>query len=188
MKPISHPIALRYVGVALLFGISGACSVYLGALFSVPFALLCALLFLRQWRAIVTVPLMVVVMFVAAAAEDIVASVGDDGVSPFCVAGAIAGFGLVLCVAMCRRSLFSQRYTFRGAVVGCVSALAFVPCFKHVRGFVFGSLDVREPALLPLAFAIWQAAVGTYLYKSVRDSKDEAVTGDSAEHTIVHLN
>ena len=68
---------VTYAGVALLFAICGACSsIHVldwfpdgpGLMLPVPFAPLCWLLFLRQWRATIAVPLMVVVWVVAFAA------------------------------------------------------------------------------------------------------------------------
>ncbi|MDR3749687.1 MAG: hypothetical protein P4M04_16325 [Acidobacteriota bacterium] len=45
-----------------------------------------------------------------------------------------------------------------------------------------------QTVALVVAFAIWQAAGGTYLYKIVRDIDKEARPDDSAGLTIVRLS
>lgn len=173
MKPASIP-SVRYGGVALLFAVCGACSAaYLlrwfpwfpgnpkPMLLPVPFALLCALLFLHQWRAIIAVPLMVAVWALAYASAKMLGMASPMFLGPG-FGGFIGGVGLVLCAATCYRRLFSRKYTFRGSVVGSVSALAFAPWASLGNT----ELDGREPTLV-FAFAIWQAVVGTYLYASV---------------------
>ena len=181
MRTVSVPAAFRYAGVAVVFAICGACSAaYLltwfpwfpgnpkPMLLPVPFALLCALLFLRQWRAVIAVPLMVAVWAVAYPAAKMLGMASPMFLGPG-FGGFIGGGGLVLCAATCDRRLFSRKYTFRGAVVGFVSALAFAPWASMGNT----DLDGREPTLV-FALSIWQAAVGTYLYKIVRDMNKEA--------------
>jgi len=72
------------------------------------------------------------------------------------VGGFVGGLGLVLSVSMCHPKLLSLKYPVVGAVIGAVSAQLFEPSI---------STQFSEHPESPfLAFAIWQAAVGTYLY------------------------
>jgi hypothetical protein len=208
MKLLPVPAGVRYIGVALLFAICGACSEFFlttphsafpngTGMLPIPFALLCAILFLRQWRAIIAVPLMVVVWAVASlAATNLFEATGGRFLAFGC-AGFIGGFGLVLCVATCHGRLLARKYIFGGQVIGAVSALAFVPSvsaeFPHQSAFrltphcaildhlhLANSVDAWTVVLL-FAYAIWQAAVGTYLYKIVRDTSKEARPQDSPD-------
>jgi hypothetical protein len=179
VKPETIPVPLRYIGVALLFAICGASSVQflswdfpdnLPKLLPIPFAIVCALLFLRTVRVIFAVPLMVLVWPLAFALADFSAMEFHDVISPACIGGLIGGLGLVLCVSVCQGRMFSSRYLLGGAVVGSFSALSFAPWlrsfYSHINGYP------SQPLLL-LAFAVWQAAVGTYLYAICTHAKDE---------------
>ena len=186
--------------MAISFAVCGAISSILvldripegnSLLLPVPFALLCALLCLRNWRVVIAIPLMVAVWFVAFGFAYVL---GHAGAVLGCLCGGlIGGFGLLLCAAICHRRLLSLRYTRGASLVGAVSALAFAPwavlyeasvSSNEFKMWIYLHLsntsdEVQTLALLA-AFAIWQAAVGTYLYKIVRDIDKEARLGDSA--------
>jgi len=203
MKPVPVSSGLLYAGVVLLFAVCGACSAaflsssgystfpdQIPPMLPIPFALLCALLFMRSWRAIVAVPLMVAVWVIAFMAAGSVGMLSHDVLAPGCVGGLIGGVGLVLCAATCHRRLLSPMYVFGGAVIGSLSALEFVPWVSLYYSHLGRPDDPRGDLELPLmlAFAIWQVAVGAYLYKIARDSDEEAQPRDSAGLTIVRLN
>ena len=144
----------------------------------VPFALLCALLFLHKLRAVLAVPLIIAVWPIAYYASFYLGLVSGPLLFPACVGGFIGGLGLVLCVSVCYRPLLSAEYVFRGAKIGAVSALAFVPWLWSF----FANLNSGDPPqwLLTGAFAIWQAAVGTYLYAICYRADYETKTTDSS--------
>ncbi len=194
MKAMRVPEGLRYAGVAVLFAICGTCSPIYDArsfgegppplMLPVPFALLCALLFLRQWRAIIAVPLMVAVWVAAYTFGYFLGWASPVLLGPGC-GGFIGGGGLVLCAAICHRRLLSRENVFRGAVIGSVSGLAFAP-WAGVHYMQLNFEPPKGPALL-LAFAIWQAAVGTYLYAVVHRPQKETLPGDAVGLTILRL-
>jgi hypothetical protein len=140
----------------------------------------CALLFLRTVRLIFAAALIILVWPIAFAVADFFGMEFGDVMSPACVGGLIGGLGLVLCVSICQRRVFSPKYLLGGAVVGFVSALSFAPWLKSFYSNINGYPS--QPLLL-LAFAIWQAAVGTYLYAictHVNDEKSQMVESANA--------
>ena len=167
---LRHAIVGR-VGVAIMFAVCGAWS---SRFFSeqstdlmkcappVPFALLSVLLFLRTPTGILSVPLSVIVWLAAyITAMWLGMGLGSDNYTPMCIGGGVGGLGLVLCAAVWRHWLFCRRYLVGGAVIGGLAALPFGLWLKGYRA------DMAEGALrLPLqySFAIWQGAIGTYLY------------------------
>jgi hypothetical protein len=166
-----HPIpaSLRYVGVALLFAICGDLSAehllsgfpdHWVTMLPIPFAVLCVVLFLRTWRAVFAVPLIVAVWLASSWVADFVGMDSRYDLAPGCVGGLIGGIGLVLCVSTCYGRLISPKYLFGGAVIGSVGALAFAPWVTLFKSH----LNSYTPNPPLLAFAIWQAAMGTYLY------------------------
>jgi hypothetical protein len=74
------------------------------------------------------------------------------------IGGVVGGLGLVLVNAVGRRRLLSLRHLIEGGVIGCIAALPFglwLLDLHHSGG---------DRTYLQCSFAIWQAAVGTYLY------------------------
>jgi hypothetical protein len=182
MKPESVQPRLQHVVVPLLFAICGACSAayllssgglrfpaHMPKMLPIPFALLCALLFLRKPWVVFAVPFIIGVWPIAylAALYSVMVS-GPLLVLPVCVGDLIGGLGLVLCVSTCDRRLLSSKYIFRGAKIGAVSALGFVPWLW----WFYANLNSTAPPqwLLICAFAIWQGAVGKYLYEICTDT------------------
>ena len=161
---------LRVIGVAAAFGLCGYLSAaYLlsewpgrrSLMLPVPFALLCALLFLHKAQVAVAAPLMVGVWLVANHVATFVLF-RTDVVSAACGAGLIGGLGLALCVSLCYRRVRTWRHLFVAALVGNLSSLPFVPWMNlYVSHYDPIGANPKAP---PLAFAVWQATVGTYLY------------------------
>jgi len=122
---------------------------------------------------------MVAVWPVASKAAILVGMGAPGGVflAPVC-GGFIGGVGLVLCAATCHGRLFTRKYIFRGAAVGSFSAQAFGPWSSLYDSNLNSPPYNRDPTLL-FAFAVWQAAVGTYLYAIVHDTGNEARPEDS---------
>ena len=174
MKPESVPAGMRYISVALLFALCGAWSAAmflplqhfpigivgpndLYRVFPLPFAFLCTLLFMRTVRAFLIVPLMVAAWW----ASILVAgrmwlpwAIGyDNPFGPACVGGMVGGLGVTLTAAIGKPRLLSPKYLVTSCALGAVSA---VPLALWLR-------LSREPHALMWSFALWQAAMGTYL-------------------------
>lgn len=172
MRLEAVPAPLRYVCVALLFAICGASAAqflagdfpgHFPVILPAPFAILCALLFWRSSRSILAVLLMFFVWPIAFWITYYSGFFTGDVLSPLCVGGFIGGLGLALCLSICNARLFSLKYLFGGGVIGCLSAMSFVPWLRLFYAHNNSGLSEHQPTLL-FAFAIWQAAVGTYLY------------------------
>jgi hypothetical protein len=158
---------MRHLGVALTFAVTGALSSQLLPFHGsfdiwrlcvppVPFALLSALLFLRTPKAVLIVPLNVAVWLVAYFTVMLPAPF-KPRVSVYLLmlaGGLVGGVGLVLCAAIHHHDLLGWRYLVAGGLIGGLAALPFgvCPCSPPVESCFLYS------------FAIWQAAVGTYLY------------------------
>jgi len=163
--------ALKCSSTFILFALCGAGSAVISFdhfpegsfLFPLPFAILCAVLFLRR---VVIVPLIMVVWYFSyfCALETGIVLPIDIGLlrsaGPCIVGGLIGGVGLVLCASSCIRWLASAKYIATGATVGIFSGLSFLPSVEHFKLNVNQGF-VRTPVL---AFAFWEAMMGTYLY------------------------
>ncbi|MGA7926082.1 MAG: hypothetical protein WCA20_08805 [Candidatus Sulfotelmatobacter sp.] len=179
MRSKDIPTQVRYVAVALLFALCSVVCVphflsefpFLPSLsdrmLPLPFALLCAVLFLRTWRLIFAVPLMFGVWFVSVGVGfyvGVIVARYSLSLLPGCAGGLIGGVGLVLCVATCYPRLFSWRQLLRGAAVGAVGAFPFTFWVAKYFDSNSSSATVVARPLLLCAFVIWQVTVGTYLY------------------------
>jgi hypothetical protein len=83
---------------------------------------------------------------------------------PGCVGGLVGALGLVLCVSIGERSLFSVKHFIIGALVGSFSGLSFASWTQLDYATDLNRGPMAGPPTPMNAFAIWQAAVGTYLY------------------------
>jgi hypothetical protein len=163
---------LKPTGVALLFALCGALSASLTDPYlptkgpslgeSLPFAfLLFVVLLTPKTAGILAIPLSVAAWL---AAYLVAVLAMTSGLGPFisvCVGGAAGGLGVTLCAATGQHRLLSSEYLILAAAIGGASALPFG---FWLRSFVVHTRDPLQPLRLRYAFAIWQAAVGTYLY------------------------
>ncbi len=184
-KPVSAKWVLALAGVAALFACCGAGSALFvwryrhvaapGLVYPLSFPLLCALLFIRTRRALLACPLMIVAGCVAVTvtAYLVLVMLGfhiASSVIPVSAGGAVCGVGLTLSCAVQYRQLLSRSRLLGAALVGGLAALPF--------STVVVPFGRPEPDLAVLASAIWEAAVGTYLYANCVSS-DEGL-GDSS--------
>jgi hypothetical protein len=183
--PMSAKRVLTLVGVAALFASCGAGSSLFvfkyghqaasGLVYPLAFPLLCALLFMRTRKAFLACPLMIATGLVAAAVTAylilaaLMLHISSDAI-PVLVGGATCGVGVTLSCAVPYRQLLSRSRLLGAALVGGLAALPFSSLVAP-----FGRPD---PRLVVLAFAIWEAAVGTYLYAICTSTDQEP--GDSS--------
>ncbi|MGA2435820.1 MAG: hypothetical protein ABSG25_11095 [Bryobacteraceae bacterium] len=181
------PAALRSAGVALLFAACGALSSYIMSTDSdarwlvlavpLPFVFLSFLLFLRHTpKGLLALPLNVAVWFAAyRIAGDMAVYAGDDRpFLPMLLAGTVGGLGVTLAAAIGYRRLLSAKYLIAAAIIGGVSAVPFGLWLRS------GS-DPLQAIYFRSAFAIWQAAVGTFLYVVCNEFK-KAIPPESSAH------
>lgn len=170
------PRRLAVLGVVLLFGLCGLLS---GRFFEVnggwrtlllpiPFGVAAAFLFLRSAKAILVVPLYALVWTMAyfVAMDMAISRTPQSDYIPMCLAGLVGGLGVCLASGIVNRCLLSRRYLLAACLVGCVAALPFGLWLGEIHRAL--SINAHEDALqatrLLCSFAIWQAAVGAYLY------------------------
>jgi len=169
-------VVLKSLTVGILFAACGAGSSAtlllhfpgnLDLRFAVPFALLSALLFIRTRRAFFAVPLMIAVWAISSPSAYFVGMFTRMSLAPGLIGGFIGALGLVLSVAICYPSLFSVKYFALGASIGTLCGALFEPWVKVYVATDFRMSTNPNVALgqIPVtAFAVWQAALGTYLY------------------------
>jgi hypothetical protein len=92
---------------------------------------------------------------------------------PVFAGGATGGVGVTLSCAVLYTQLLSRSRLLVAALVGGLAALPF-----SAVAIPFGRPDQR---LVTLAFAIWEAAVGTYLYAICTSTDKEARDSNSSE-------
>lgn len=192
VKTDSIPRPITCAAVAILFGMCGAVSAgfllpgfpdHLCIWFPIPFALLCGLLFMRT---LLLVPIVWVVWTVSYMAA-FVAGFSELPPAPGCAGGLLGALGLMFCSAVCRKELFSSKYFIRAAVVGVISGFPFT----FWASFYLSKVTVDHAAASKpplLAFAIWQAAVGTYLYAISTDKTVEQDVGHEDDLSLIRLN
>jgi len=186
--PMSAKRVLTLVGVMALFASCGAGSVLVvwrygqlaasGLVYPLSFPLLCALLFMRTRRAFLACPLMIAAEFVAVYVTVCLgfAAMGlkiESWAIPVFAGGATGGVGVTLSCAVLYTQLLSRSRLLVAALVGGLAALPF-----SAVAIPFGRPDQR---LVTLAFAIWEAAVGTYLYAICTSTDKEARDSNSSE-------
>ena len=175
-----HTPTLRHMGVAFLFAVCGAASAELlnprwaeklpfqsgGASsnvmiisVAVPFALVATGLVWRNWRGILVIPL-VIGTWVAAFWAALAFGVDNRAYLSMCVGGLTGGIGLCFCDFLARWR-FQVRRLLGISFTGVLAALVFVPSFDW---FSTGHPDQAPPLGVVAAFAVWQCAVGSYLY------------------------
>ena len=171
MKTHFLRVGLQIVAVTILFAACGALSSIpelstfpnrFDPIFPIPFALLCALLWMRSIIGAFAFSLMIVVWLTSSSAAFFVGMSSHSFLHPGVVGGLPGSLGLVLCAAICYPSLFSLRHFAIGALVGSLAGLAFEPWSKAYMSAVGSSAPRGDPPWA--AFALWETAVGTYLY------------------------
>jgi hypothetical protein len=167
----------EYIGVAAAFALCGWWSQHkfpqgddhYDAVFALPFAVLCWVLFSRSpWGLIsvaLTVPVYLGAWWSANMALGFNMPLLGFYVLPMCVGGFVGGAGLALAFGIVRRPPISYREWFRAGSVGAVAALPFGTWLTVEVLTLNGSKDPHQPARLLYSFAFWQAVVGTYLYR-----------------------
>jgi len=177
---------LKVVSVAILFAACGALSSYLllpdfprrfEFIFPLPFALLCSVLFMRKAEAVFAIALAEIVWLISSFAAFVAGTDSNLSPLPGFVGGSIGGLGLVLCAVISHPSVFSLKRLAYGGLIGSLSGLAFTSWTQIYMEQHYGDNVNRVfPKTVPiLAFAIWQAAVGTYLYLISRNATHNRV-------------
>jgi len=96
---------------------------------------------------------------------------------------------LMFCSAVCRKELFSSKYYIRAAVIGAVGGIPFTSWASFYLSNIRGNpANASKPPVL--AFAIWQAVVGTYLYAISTGKEGEQDVGqpEKDESSVIRLN
>lgn len=194
LKTDSIPLPLTYSAVAASFAICGALSAafllsgfpdHFCFWFPIPFALLCSLLFMRT---LLLTPIMWVVWNISYLTAFVVGFSGWPP-APGCAGGLLGALGLMFCSAVCRKELFASKYFIRAAVIGTLGGIPFIRWVSfYLSKMTVDHANASKPPLL--AFAIWQAAVGTYLYAISTSSRSEQEEGQSDENdvSVIRLN
>ena len=191
----SIPLPVTYATVAASFAICGAISAafllsgfpdHLCIWFPIPFAVFCGLLCMRT--LFLLLPIVWLVWIVSNLAAFVVGFSGWPP-APGCVGGLLGALGLMFCTAACHKQLFSRKYFIRAAVIGTLGGIPFTPWVSfYLSNMTVDHASASKPPLL--AFAIWQGAIGTYLYAICTGSTHEQDDGDSDENdlTVIRLN
>lgn len=167
----------KLIAVALVFALCGAwSSSFMDAdtgtdvlAVPIPFAfLMLGLLRGRVWARLLTLPLVTAVWFLAYLG--VMSGAWDRPFLAMSVGGMIGGVGVTLWAAIGQRRLLSPKYLILAATVGGVSALPFgfwlrVFAGRHSWDVVHDSAQAMR---LHISFAVWQAAVGVFLYAASR--------------------
>jgi len=160
--------------IALLFAICGWLSPFLlnnlSPVFAgVPFALLCVLLFARCRVGLAVGALVAWACLAAFYCAGAILFYGADArYHPMGIGGLVGALGVAAAVGIVHRRLLAFRYLVAAAVIGSVAGLAFVPALVWANSHVGVPRDPAEVALGQRAFAVWQGAVGAYIYSVVK--------------------
>jgi hypothetical protein len=95
----------------------------------------------------------------------------------------------MFCSAVCHKELFSSKYFIRAAGIGTFGGIPFTSCVSfYLTKVAINHANALKPPLL--ASAIWQAAIGTYLYAISTGSGGEQEGGESDENdaSVIRLN
>lgn len=172
---------LKVISIAILFAACGALSSFSllpdfpdhwEFIFPLPFALLCAVLFLRKAQAVFAIALADIVWLVSSFAAFGAGMESRLSPLPGLFGGLIGGLGLVLCSVICYPSVFSLKRVAYGGLIGSLAGLAFTSWTEiYIVQHYGDNINRVFPKTVPIqAFAIWQAAMGTYLYLISRNA------------------
>ena len=137
------------------------------AFLGVPFALLCAPLLVRKISALLIVLVIASVWPLAQIGATWAAMKTGDDYLPMGLAGLVGGWSIAVAIGIAQPHLLSRWRLTGAAVIGFLAALSFGPWLASFRLSINSVPDSLQPTRLKYAFAIWQAAVGTYLYTIV---------------------
>jgi hypothetical protein len=170
-------ISIKILAVACVFAVADAGVSRLVALpikswnvhVGVVFALVGYLLFWRSRRIVLVAPLVVLIWIAAFYSTFVITAENAPGLTKTLVSvlvgGAVGGAGLGIC-----ESIYSKRMAPGGLVVstliGCVAALPFWAWNTIYISNLDYSNKSQERILLTIAFAVWWAVMGAYLYAS----------------------
>ena len=182
--------ASKYVVVAVLFALCGGWSAqfpmpehfgWMNCVLPLPFAVLCAMLFMRTSKAALAVTFMVAVWLAAYLTAMAVGMLAghQEHLIPVGMGGFIGGLGVALSASVCHRRLLSPTWLLAAALTGCAAALPFGFWLRSYYLTLNSPDDPLQPLRLRYAFAIWQGAVGTYLYAVCTRAKEKAPQADS---------
>jgi hypothetical protein len=188
----SFSAVLKVAPVAILFAACGALSSFwllpdfpdhFEFIFPLPFALVCTALFMRKVGAVFAIALMDIVWLISSFVANALGMWTNLSPLPGFVGGSIGGFGLVLCAAICHPSAFSLNRVAYGGLIGAIAGLAFTSWTQIYMAQNYGdNINRVFPKTVPiLAFALWQAAMGTYLYVIVKESARSRVMQEPSE-------
>jgi len=174
------------VAVLLVFAACGAWSSQFytdrgtrAILVGVPFALLCGLLFVRSSLAVLILPGIVCLWPAVRFAGMLISAASQSGTEALSLGGLIGGLSVTAALGCAHPRLLSPWWLIGAAAVGSVAALPFAPWLANVDYRMVGSPVVTPIQVFRLqrAFAIWQAAIGTYLYVATTVSDPPRVPG-----------
>ena len=183
---------LKIISVAILFAACGALSSFWllphfpdrwDFLFPLPFALLSTVLFMRKAAAVFAIALTDIVWLVSSFTAFAAGMASHLSPLPGFVGGSIGGLGLLLCAVICHPSVFSLKRVAYAGLIGSIAGLAFVPWTQiYIEQHEGANLERVFAKTVPIqAFAIWQAAMGTYLYVIFRQSARNRAIQDPSE-------
>jgi hypothetical protein len=165
---------IELFGVAALFALCGAWSSEFYShgttdfLLGAPFALVLVILLARNTWAVLVFPAIVVTWlpawFVAASIE----VKGGDEYMPMSIAGSVGAICVALAAGIARRPLVSPLRLAGAGAVGFLAGLAFGPWLTYSHFNTNNILESAQSLRLRYAFAVWQSAVGSYIYSVAR--------------------
>ena len=170
--------ALTFVAVAFLFATGGvtSCRIFWNRtgwfeLLPIPFAVIVILLILRTPRALLLVPLYVVVWNIAYFVAVIMVTPEWGPYPGLCAGGAVGGLGVWHAIGFVRPRLLPVN-PLGACLVGCIAALPF-GLWLTLTHASFSSTGFW----INFSFATWQACVGTYLYSRCRAAESKTDAG-----------
>jgi hypothetical protein len=165
---------IAIIGAAIAFALCGAWSSELysdrgakAALLGLPFAILCTLLTVRKASAFIIFPIIAGLWPTARMVAVAGAMLSGDDYLPMGLAGLIGGFGVAMAVSVGHGHLRSTWRLAGAGAVGLVAGLSFQPWLQSFVLRLNTVADPLQPERLRSGFAIWQAAVGTYVMANV---------------------
>jgi hypothetical protein len=168
---------VELVVVAALFALSGAWSsqffsqasttsskFWADFFLGVPFALVCVALLVRNAKAALVLPAIILAWPIAHFAATFIKMTSGDEYWPMGVAGLIGALCVALAIGIARRQLLTPWRLGGAALVGYLAGLSFDTWLTYYTLRINSVPDPLQPTRLRDAFAIWQCAVGTYIY------------------------